>query len=72
MIGIVILVCDFALDDGQYVREIELILGKEVVEFAFEFEFADEARVDFYEGEFGLFGREEPFEGAELGKAGHG
>jgi len=62
----------FAFDDGQYMRQIELIFGKQVVEFAFKFEFADKARVDFDEGEFRLFRGEQSLEGAEFGEAGHG
>ncbi|MNP35947.1 hypothetical protein D3C76_1293020 [compost metagenome] len=62
----------FAFDDGQYMRQIELIFGKQVVEFAFKFEFADKARVDFDEGEFRLFRGKQSFEGTEFGEAGHG
>ncbi|MNE89045.1 hypothetical protein D3C80_1864190 [compost metagenome] len=45
-----------AFDNGQYIREVKLILGKQVMEFAFEFEFTPELGVNLDEGQFRLFG----------------
>ena len=55
--------------DRQYVRQAELVFGKQVVEFAFELEFSFEARVDPYEGQLGLLGGEQVLECAEFDKS---
>ncbi len=55
LLDILIIAHVFALDDRQYIRQIELIFGQQVVQLAFKLEFADEARVDFNEGKLVFF-----------------